>query len=314
VLCGCPLLLGIDPAGVPTDIDASLTAGDGVVVDQVWVSAHQRAGRVGGNMNISQFAAGLAIVAVGPSLAGCLEDDNHGAIVGCTEQGSIAWSNGIDWSNGVQWSNGVSWSNGAIWSYGLASVQSDDFACRAESLQLFEYTVGCALRADQRVDVRVGGQVKTIGGRLGLAPEWSDGPCDAACRGWVSACLIASLNGKGERVEIAVSGHHPALGTDPVPGFTVAEATFYGDVFADPPQLHACLAPGVDNLERSCAGRSDCPIAIAGACADVCDARGCRADGRLYKQAITTSLMSDPIHVHDAAGAAELRKKVIDGL
>lgn len=278
-------------------------------------------------MKIVQIVSRLAIAAVALSPAGCLDDRNDDVAVACTEQGSVPWANGLSWSNGLQWSNGlnwsnginwsngaiwsngVMWSNGLVWSNGLASLDADDLGCQPQRLQLVAYAVGCALRADQHVDVRVGSELRALDGRLGLAPEWAEGPCDDACRGWVSACLIASLNGKGERVELAVSGNHPALGTEPVPGFTEPEATFYGDVFSRAPRLHACLAPGVTELARSCAGRSDCPIEVAGACADVCDAHGCRADGHLYEQAITTSLRPDPVLVDRAVGAAELHAR-----
>jgi hypothetical protein len=240
------------------------------------------------------------------AVAGCIDNGTEG--VACSEQGSIVWSNGLNWSNGINWSNGVSWSNGVqwsngvIWSNGLGSDPDLDFSCRADDLRLFEYTVGCALRAGQHVEVRVGGDLRTVEGRLALAPEWFDGPCGESCRGWVSACLIASLNGMGERVEIGVSGEHPALGTDPVPGFAKPEATFYGNLFDNPMQLHACLAPGVSALDRSCAGRSDCPIVVAGTCRDVCDGHTCRdVDGNTYEATITTTLRSESIRVPDAA-------------
>jgi len=49
----------------------------------------------------------------------------------------------------------------------------------------------------------------------------------------------------------------------------------------------ACLADGVDDLDRVCGSSGDCPIAITGRCTDLCDDSGCKdAAGNLYPESI----------------------------
>src|SRR5262249_41048029 len=77
---------------------------------------------------------------------------------------------------------------------------------------VLEYMVSCALAAGQSVEVAVDGDVVVYEGSLGLAPQWGEahGECDAACQGWVSACLIARTNFLGESVQISLLGDHPS--------------------------------------------------------------------------------------------------------
>lgn len=160
-----------------------------------------------------------------------------------------------------------------------------ELGCAPESLMVHEYLIGCALRADQSVTVLVDGAPHTLHGAIGLAPQWQDGPCDEDCQSWVSACLIARINARGESVAISLRGDHPGL--DLAPGeaeaFPVAEARYYGAVFAEPPTAMACLLDGSGDLDRVCGDDPSCPVRVQGSCAELCDELGCRdRDGTRY--------------------------------
>ncbi|MEM9457667.1 MAG: hypothetical protein AAGF11_26040 [Myxococcota bacterium] len=105
------------------------------------------------------------------------------------------------------------------------------------------YVVECALSAEQRVTKEVDGSLVEFEGALGLAPQWRDSACDQDCRQWVSACVLARTNVSGQTVMLWLQADHPALGTDPDPDYPHYEASFFGDVFADPEQAYLC--PGL---------------------------------------------------------------------
>ena len=144
--------------------------------------------------------------------------------------------------------------------------------------ELAEYVVSCALPAGE--EAVVGGVA--FAGAVGLAPEWAEGACGDACARWLSACLLARVNARGEHVEISMRGPHPAL--HPVPGelaeFTQEEGTYFGDLFASPEASWASSARDDLELPRTCGDTIEaCFVDVVGASADVC--RGAsRAQGR----------------------------------
>lgn len=172
------------------------------------------------------------------------------------------------------------------------------------TMDVLEYTVSCALAPGQSIEVPIDGEVRTFEGSLGLASAWGapDGECDDACVGWVSACLIARTNFKGESVPISLLGDHPGLdpSADESIAFPIEEATYFGDLFVEPRALYACLPAGETAAVRTCGtDTAHCPIAVLGACDDFCDAAGCRnADGRLFAETIT-------VNVRDEASSCE---------
>jgi hypothetical protein len=165
-----------------------------------------------------------------------------------------------------------------------------------DALSVLEYTVSCALAPGQSVDVATGTEVLTFEGALGLAPGWgaSDGACDGECERWVSACLIARSNFVGESMEISLLGDHPGLEptADESLVFDIEEATYFGDLFATPMVMYACLPAGASTAVRTCGeDTAHCPITVLGACDDVCDVAGCRgADDQLFTETITVKL------------------------
>ncbi|HET6585151.1 MAG TPA: hypothetical protein VFG69_16955 [Nannocystaceae bacterium] len=164
---------------------------------------------------------------------------------------------------------------------------------------VLEYTVSCALAPEQSIEVPAGDTTRVYTGSLGLAPQWGEagGQCDAACRGWVSACLIARTNDLGVSRPISLLGDHESLAptADEAELFTIEEATYFGDLFAEPRTLYACLPAGASGPERTCGDHpQDCAIAVLGECDAVCDDAGCRdPNGLVHTQTITVNLPQD---------------------
>jgi hypothetical protein len=185
-------------------------------------------------------------------------------------------SNG--WSNGVRL-NGVRLNGVRLNGVRLNGVRLNgaDLSCEGHEIQFFQYLVGCALRADQTATLHVDDHAYTFEGAMGLAPEWADGDCGESCQQWVSSCLIARSNARGERVEISLRGDHASLATTRFEeaAFPAAEARYYGNLFADEPVVAACLLPGNDELERVCGELAECPVDLMGSCDDLCDGTGC---------------------------------------
>ena len=205
-------------------------------------------------------------------------------------------SNGLS-GNGM-WFNGL-WFNGLVYN-GLWINGLRDPLKR----QLLEYTVSCALRADQELVVPFEGRELVFPGGLGLVPEWgtAEGRCDATCEGWLSACLIARVNARGEKRLISMRGHHPSLAVSAQEArrFTEPEATYFGDLASR--RFFACLPDGAQQIPRVCGpDLSSCFLEVVGRCSAVCQRGVCRdTRGTRYEQAISVYL--PPEGAADACG------------
>lgn len=90
-------------------------------------------------------------------------------------------------------------------------------------------------------------------GQIGVAPQWLDGQCDADCEQWISACVIARINGLGVTVPISLRGANPALALDDVERsqFHFEELAAFGNIFDYDPAtgyprvLGVCQLPGL---------------------------------------------------------------------
>ncbi len=143
--------------------------------------------------------------------------------------------------------------------------------------ELLKYVTNCALAEGQSVEFVSEGVTYSYPGQLGLAPEWGleGGSCNAACQGWVSACLLARLDYLGEKVTISLRGNNAAL----TPTFTEfkkytkREGTYYGNVFKTTQERLACLAPGKTEIPRVCGPSIDnCVVDVIDQCNKTCDA------------------------------------------
>ncbi|AUX48650.1 membrane protein [Sorangium cellulosum] len=145
-----------------------------------------------------------------------------------------------------------------------------------ESRELLSFIVSCALPEDEHIVVDVGRASYQFDGELGLAPEWGRrrGSCDESCQEWVSACLLARVNHRGEHVTISLRGRNEALKatSNEREEYGEAEAAYYGNVFLPEQRRYACLAPGQTSIPRVCGDSlDDCVVDVVGECEDVCD-------------------------------------------
>ncbi len=146
----------------------------------------------------------------------------------------------------------------------------------ADSREVLEYVVSCALPAGKKVDVTVGGVAYSFPGSLGLAPQWEQpgGTCNASCQEWVSSCVIARLDYLGEYVPISLRGSMSVLAATPLEtaAYSVAEGAYYGNIFLPTPVMYACVAPGQVGLSRVCGPTTTgCIVKAMGMCDDMCE-------------------------------------------
>jgi hypothetical protein len=135
------------------------------------------------------------------------------------------------------------------------------------------YVVSCALPENDSVSYDIAGATYTFAGDLGLAPEWKLGACGEHCQRWVTACMLARLNKKGEHVQISLRGEHPALAVEPheVQDFRTREAAYYGNLFAPRQPIFACYSPGTPTIARVCGeSLAGCPMTVVGSCGQAC--------------------------------------------
>jgi hypothetical protein len=145
----------------------------------------------------------------------------------------------------------------------------------AAARDLFSYVVGCALPLGAHVDVALDCGTYGFDGQIGLAPQWGNagGSCDAQCRQWVSACVISRVNYLGLPVLISDRGSKAALAVSASEAidYTVPEAAYFGDIFAKPQSLFACLSPGKISIPRVCGPSiGACDIEVVGWCDNAC--------------------------------------------
>jgi hypothetical protein len=110
---------------------------------------------------------------------------------------------------------------------------------------LLTYVARCALKESDPPVLR------DAPGRLGLAPDWRRRALNTSEQHWITACLMAHTNNLAE-VAVAVSGTRAVLltaGSSPGPAqsFPYEEAAFYGNVFANTPELYACSGAGAQS-------------------------------------------------------------------
>jgi len=139
-----------------------------------------------------------------------------------------------------------------------------------------KYLIRCALPKTDSLRIKdyTGGLV-VLTGEMNLAPEWKDGQCDTNCQEKISACLMAFTNGDGEHVDVELA-NAGVLGTGH--SYPYQEASFYGNLFLEPPQAFYCVGKDFSQNglhitlleDRSCEGynstNGSCPYRRAGYC------------------------------------------------
>lgn len=151
--------------------------------------------------------------------------------------------------------------------------------------ELLTYMAKCALKTGQSLTATYESVTYTFPGQIGLAHDWNTKPLtDLKKQKWVSACLLAHVNGYGVGVPISLRGANAALNATEAEKaeYSVQEAAFYGNVFdADPAaeaQFYSCAGSGLRNQcsvetdslrpQRSCVDTLSCSLVFSGACKD----------------------------------------------
>lgn len=193
------------------------------------------------------------------------------------------------------------------------SPAASELLATEDGRQLFVVLVACALSDRTTIVATVDGTELEFFGEVGIAPHWLTNPLGQQGQEWVSACVLAKLNGHDVVNIISMRGTHSALATSPEERTTwsLEEGAFFGDVFAPqdkPIQWLACRGKGQVSdpsagglIDRVCAkedsanpGKTECGLTYAGSCDYVC-AQGygfyaeCKILGRVFPT-ITTFL------------------------
>ncbi|XYH95408.1 hypothetical protein ACMHYB_47650 [Sorangium sp. So ce1128] len=172
------------------------------------------------------------------------------------------------------------------------------------------YMMSCALSHGQKLIVE--NQQRTalyqFNGLHGLAPSWSDqrGLTEEEQR-WVSACLLAHANKRGEPVRISLRAPRLTITPGEAMAYTAQEAAYFGDLFVPDPKKVACIG-ATSNAEARQKGRTchesgrECDLHVLGSCAEHCSRDGdifgqCGKDGVTYREVITVYNLSS----HDLA-------------
>ncbi|WP_437503622.1 hypothetical protein [Sorangium sp. So ce1099] len=170
-------------------------------------------------------------------------------------------------------------------------LATTDLLLDADGRELLRYTVGCALPEGQSLVSTVDSTTYRFDGRIGLAPEWLRGPLTERSQRWVTACLLAHVNGYGVEVAISLRGRHPALEADSAElrSYQQEEISFFGNVFQPlekrdelgdvGSRMYSCGGALLQMScadsesafvpERTCASRTDCSLSFLGACRDL---------------------------------------------
>jgi hypothetical protein len=163
--------------------------------------------------------------------------------------------------------------------------------------ELLRYVVRCALPEGQTLVGTSGSTTYTFDGLIGLAPNWLYRSLTESEQRWVSACLLAHVNGYGVEVSVSLRGNNPTLVTndDERVAYRTEEVSFFGNVFMPVGRgdelgdignrMYSCGGASLQQAcgaiafgpTRTCALNPDCEIEFLGACqnatlprADVC--------------------------------------------
>ena len=170
-------------------------------------------------------------------------------------------------------------------------LATTDLLLDADGRELLRYTVGCALPEGQSLVATLDSTTYRFDGRIGLAPEWLRGPLTERSQRWVTACLLAHVNGYGVEVAISLRGRNPALAADSAElrADQQEEISFFGNVFQPlekrdelgdvGSRMYSCggallQMSCADNEsafvpQRTCASRTDCSLRFLGPCRDL---------------------------------------------
>ncbi|WP_437673404.1 hypothetical protein [Sorangium sp. So ce131] len=248
-------------------------------------------------MDFSALRAALAIPCL--ALIGCAYSaDPTSEETGTPEEETVGTSEEAVLSTNRMSMNRLSMNRMSMNGLSMNRLSTDGLRMAATELlesedgrELLRYTVRCALAEGVSLVATVGETTYRFNGLIGLAPEWMRGPLAEKSQRWVSACLLAHVNGYGVEVAISLRGRHPALATDSVErsAYQEEEVSFFGNVFQPIDrrdelgdigarmyscggallQLSCAGSEGAFAPERTCASKADCGIKFLGPCRDL---------------------------------------------
>jgi hypothetical protein len=198
------------------------------------------------------------------NVSGCALEDGQPLGAVASSEHALRTENGLMLRNGLRFDNGLRLQDGELLEHGLAvghglslehGLSSEQglssttgFLTSEAGQELVRYLVECTLPLGHGISKSdpVHGGTITFEGFVGLAPGWETGACNQDCQQWVSACLLARTNALGQSRSIELVASHPAIGSKRTRPWTYLfeEAGFYGNLFLDPPNSHACLGSG----------------------------------------------------------------------
>lgn len=170
----------------------------------------------------------------------------------------------------------------------------------ADGRELLTYLIRCALPGDRSLTTTYQGTTYTFQGNVGIAPTWLSQPLTKSDQRWVSACLLAHINGYGIEVPISLRGELPALAATNAEKsqYTLQEAGFYGNVFVptDDPDygLYACAGSTAQSQcgatagsyvpKRACGSGSSCALSFVGPCRNAAspELQACEGEGDTF--------------------------------
>ena len=118
--------------------------------------------------------------------------------------------------------------------------------------------VRCALPTGESASFPTeGGSDLVLPGLLGLAPAWSVGPIGVTDQRFVTACLMAHVNGR--EVPFPISVRSARRNADQIESLTfpAEEMAVYGNLFAPDGEVFACFGEAVSQTLGSSGGISD---------------------------------------------------------
>jgi hypothetical protein len=237
-------------------------------------------------INIMKHQPTILAAFIGLALAsatGCLGNEREGDPEALGTRESAAMSlNRLTMNHLNASSLGVTQLSAAALSSNGTTITQSALLTSKSRRDVLTYLVRCALPMGMKISGSSGGKSYAFSGLIGLAPEWLGAPLTTSGRHWVSACMLAHVNGYEEQVPISLRGAHPALATSAaeVVVYAVEEMAFYGDIFdANKNLMFACAGKGAQAAytadpdehmpRRSCDEDDPCLLNVPGPCHDI---------------------------------------------
>jgi hypothetical protein len=127
----------------------------------------------------------------------------------------------------------------------IGALRGSSLLETADGRDVLSYMVRCALGPTATLSLASStGTSYAFAGEIGLAPAWTSRALTVGEQRWVTACLLARTNYFGVQVDLSLRGDAPALAATATERaqYAAPEAAFYGNLFATPQTMYACLS------------------------------------------------------------------------